>query len=304
MHDVIILGAGPAGLSAAAWCDELGLDTLVLEPEGSIGGQLLSIHHPIQNVFGGEFANGIALRDQIAGQVEGREFDLWTGAEIKTVDLRTRQISLASGEELRAVCIVLATGVRRRRLGVPGEVELTGKGVATSGHRDREFLTGKDVCVVGGGDAAVENALMLSEVCPTMTLVHRGPKLSARREFTDQLAGNHCVTVFRNTKLRRIIGTDQVEGVELEREGALKPLQLAVQGILIRIGVEPNSELVAGQIELDARGYVIVNSSRETSLANVFAIGDLSNPLAPTIAGAAGDGATVAKVIAARLSGK
>lgn len=301
MHDVIILGAGPAGLSAAAWCDELGLDTLVIEPESSIGGQLHRIYHPVTNVLGGEFANGLALRDQIAGQVEGREFDLWTAAEVKAIDLRSRRISLASGEELSAVSIVLATGVRRRRLGVPGEAELSGRGVATSGHRDREFLSGKDICVVGGGDAAVENALMLSEVCATVTLVHRGPKLSARKEFTERLAGNHCVTVFRNTKLRRIIGTDQVEGVELEREGAIKPLQLAVQGILIRIGVEPNSTLFEGQVELDARGYVIVDSRRETSIENVFAIGDLSNPDAPTIAGAVGDGATVAKVIAARL---
>lgn len=302
MYDVIILGAGPAGLSAAAWCDELGLETLVLESGAEIGGQLRRIYHPIYNYLGVSAENGAILRDRFAEQVGAAEFDLWTNVEIGRVDLTARRISLASGEELQAITLILATGVRRRTLGISGEQELAGRGVAQSGHRDREFLAGKDVCVVGGGDAAVENALMLAEVCPTVTLVHRGPKLSARKEFTDRLAGNHCVTVFRNAIVRRILGTEQVEGVELERAGALKPMQVGVQGILIRIGVEPNSGLFTGQVKLDSRGYVIVDTSRETDISNVFAIGDLSNPNAPTIAGAVGDGATVAKLIASRLS--
>lgn len=301
MYDVIILGAGPAGLSAAAWCDELGLETLVLEPSAEIGGQLRRIYHPIYNYLGISAENGDVLRDRFAERVGAAEFDLWTNVEIGRVDLTARRISVASGEDLQAITLVLATGVRRRTLGISGEQELAGRGVAQSGHRDREFLAGKDVCVVGGGDAAVENALMLAEVCPTVTLVHRGPKLSARKEFTDRLAGNHCVTVFRNTIVRRILGTEQVEGIELERAGALKPMQVGVQGILIRIGVEPNSDLFTGQVKLDSRGYVIVDTGRETSVGNVFAIGDLSNPNAPTIAGAVGDGATVAKLIASRL---
>lgn len=303
MHDVIIIGAGPAGLSAAIWCDELGLDTLVLEGHSEVGGQLRRIHHPINNYLGIQTANGAELRDRFADQVASAEFDLWTDVEIERADLRAKSITLRSGEVLKAICVVIATGVRRRLLGVPGEAELVGKGVAESGHRDREFLTGKDVCIVGGGDAAVENALMLAEVCPTVTLVHRGAKLRARQEFAEKLKGNHCVTVFRNSVVRRIIGEEQVEGIEIQREGALKPLQMAVQGVLIRIGVQPNTEPFAGQISCDKQGYVIVDSQRETNLENVFAIGDVSDPIAPTIAGAVGDGASVAKVIAARLCG-
>jgi thioredoxin reductase (NADPH) len=145
---------------------------------------------------------------------------------------------------------------------------------------------------------------MLAEVCPTVTLVNRRRKLRARREFTEQLPTHHCITVFPESHVRRIIGNDRVEAVEIERGGAIKPFQMAVQGVLIRIGWQPNTDFVSGQLELDENSYVIVGSQQETSVANVFAIGDVANPLAPTIAGAVGGGATAAKVIAARLQKK
>jgi len=302
MHDIIIIGAGPAGLSAARWCDELGLDTLVLEQNEEVGGQLLSVHNTIENYLGVRAANGRELRDRFVAQTQASDFDLWTNAELERVDLKARRIQLQSGEELQSIAIIIATGLRRRRLGIPGETEFQGRGLIESGTRDREQFAGKDVCVIGGGDAAAENALLLAEVCPTVTLIHRGRKMRARREFTEQLHTNRCLTVFPESIVRRIIGTERVEAVEVERGGAIKPFEMAVQGVLIRIGWEPNTNLIAGQLELDERGYVIVGSQQETSVANVFAIGDVANPLAPTIAGAVGAGATAAKVIAARLS--
>lgn len=301
MHDVIIIGAGPAGLSAAFWCDELGLDTLVIEQQAEVGGQLLSIHHPIENYLGLKTENGLELRDVFASKIEDADFDLWTGAEIKSVDLRAKRISLGSGEELQSIAIIIATGVRRRRLGIPGEMELAGKGVVESGTRDRAFLAGKDICIIGGGDAAAENALMLAEVCPTVTLVQRGRKSRARKEFSERLHVNHCITVFKESSVQRIIGQDKVEAVEILREGALQPFQMAVGGVLIRIGVEPNTELFQEQLHSDKHGYIVVTGEQETSVGNVFAIGDVSNPAAPTIAGATGAGATAAKVIASRL---
>src|SRR5262252_973268 len=301
MHDVLIIGAGPAGLSAARWCDELGLDTLVLEQDEEVGGQLLSVHNRIDNYLGLPAANGIELRDRFVAQTKDCEFDLWTNVEIESVDLRTKRVALRSGEQLQSIAIVIATGLRRRRLGIPGEIEFAGRGVIESGARDRDAMKGKDVCVIGGGDAAAENALLLAEVCPTVTLVHRGKKLRARREFAEALPTNHCVTVFPESIVHRIIGNERVEAVEIERAGAIKPFQMAVQGVLIRIGFAPNSDLVRGQLETDEQGYVIVGSQQETSVANVFAIGDVANPLAPTIAGAVGAGATAAKVIAQRL---
>jgi thioredoxin reductase (NADPH) len=302
MHDVIIIGAGPAGLSAALWCDELGLDTLVIEQATEVGGQLLRVYNPIENYLGVSAANGRELRDVFAAQVAEKEFDLWTEAEIESVDLRAKRVRLRSGEELQSIALVIATGVRRRRLGVPGESEFAGRGVLESGRLERERVAGEDVLVVGGGDAAAENALLLAEVCATVTLVHRGQSLRARPEFAERVRADHRINVFTETTLRAILGGERVESVEMLRAGALKPLRMAVRGVLVRVGVEPNTELFRGQLHADERGYVVVNGEQETSAEMVFAVGDVSNPLAPTVSGATGAGATAAKVIASRLN--
>ncbi len=304
MHDVIIIGAGPAGLSAALWCDELGLDTLVVEREAETGGQLLRVHNPVENYLGARAASGRELRDLFAAQVEEKEFDLWTEADIESVDLKAKRVRLRSGEELQSIALVIATGVRRRRLGIPGETEFAGRGVLESGRLEREQFAGEDVLVVGGGDAAAENALLLAEVCATVTLVHRGRTLSARPEFAERVRGEHRITVFKETTLQRIHGGERVESAEILRAGALKPMRMAVRGVVVRVGVEPNTELFRGQIDTDERGYVVVGAGQETSAGMVFAVGDVSNPLAPTISGACGAGATAAKVIASRLTAK
>ena len=304
MHDVIIIGAGPAGLSAAFWCDELGLDTLVLEQSEQIGGQLKRVYNPIENYLGLKASNGQELLAHFSEGVVDAAFDLWTAVEIESLDLKARRGSLRSGEQLQAISLIIATGVRRKELGVPGEPEFVGKGIIESATRDRDLFSGKDVCVVGGGDAAAENALLLSEVCPTVTLVHRGKRLRARRELVERLQTNHCVTVFTESVLTRIIGNTEVEAVEVLRKDGLKPFQIAVRGVLIRIGVVPNTELFRDQLQHDELNYILVNSQQETNVPFVFAIGDVSNPLAPTISGATGAGATAAKIIAARLNRK
>jgi thioredoxin reductase (NADPH) len=132
-------------------------------------------------------------------------------------------------------------------------------------------------------------------------VVNRKKKLRARPEFVQQLQAEHCVTIFPESVVTRILGDTHVEAVEILRKDALKPFQMAVRGVAIRIGVQPNTELFAGQLELDERGYVTVTSCQETTVTNVFAVGDVANPLAPTISGATGSGATAAKVIASRL---
>ena len=304
MHDVIIIGAGPAGLSTAFWCDELGLDTLVLEQAENVGGQLHRVYNPINNYLGLKARNGKELLERFSADVDSAEFDLWTQTAISSVDLKAKRIVLASGENLQSIALVIATGVRPRVLGVPGEKEFAGKGMIESATRDRELFAGQDICVVGGGDAAVENALLLADVCPTVTLVHRGKRLRARREFTEQLQSKHCITVFTESVVTRIMGAERVEAVEIQRKQGLKPFQLAVRGVLIRIGVEPNTDLFRDQLETHENGYVVVNSQQETNVPMVFAVGDVSNRVAPTISGATGAGATAAKVIAGRLSAK
>jgi len=302
MHDVVIIGAGPAGLSAALWCDELGLDTLVLERKERAGGQLHSIYGPIDDYPGLRAGNGEEFLERFTERVGEADFDQWTGAEIQSVDLKAKRIHLTSSEELQSISIIIATGVRRRQLGIPGENEFAGHGMIESASRDREAFAGKDVCVIGGGDAAAENALLLADVCPTVTLVHRRRKLKARQSFVERLQSQHCITVFPESTVTRILGQEEVEAVEIVRKDALQPFQMAVRGVVVRIGVEPNTELFRDQLQLDDEGYVTVTSQHETSVANVFAIGDISNPLAPTISSAAGSGATAAKVIASRLS--
>src|SRR5256712_5843349 len=198
MHDVLIIGAGPAGLSAARWCDELGLDTLVLEAAEKVGGQLLSVHNPIENYLGVRAANGRELRDDFVEQTKDCDFDLWTNVEIHSVDLRDKRITLRTGESLQAIAMIIATGVRRRKLGIPGETDFEGHGIIESGARDRNLFAGKDVCVIGGGDAAVENALLLAEGCPTVTLAHRSKGFRARRDVAEGLHTTHRLTVFRD----------------------------------------------------------------------------------------------------------
>ncbi|HEX5886662.1 MAG TPA: FAD-dependent oxidoreductase [Pyrinomonadaceae bacterium] len=302
MHDVIIIGAGPAGLSTAFWCDELGLDTLLLEQAERCGGQLHRVYNPIKNYLGIETSNGQELLELFTKDVDTADFDLWTQTSIAAIDLKAKRLKLQSGEDLQSISVVIATGVRPRQLGVPGEKEFVGKGMIESGTRDRELFAGRDICVVGGGDAAVENALLLAEVCPTVTLVHRGKKLRARRELAQRLQSSHRITVFTESIVKRIIGDEEVVAVEVARKEGLKPFQIAVRGVLIRIGVEPNTELFREQLEVDNKGFIRVSSEQETSVPMVFAVGDVSNPIAPTISGATGAGATAAKVIAARLN--
>src|SRR6185503_3921485 len=191
------------------------LDTLVLEQAEQIGGQLHRVYNPIENYLGLKTRNGQELLEIFSRDVDAADFDLWTGAAIDSVDLRAKRISLRSGEVLPAISIIIATGVRPRSLGIPGEKEFAGKGMIESGTRDRELFAGKDVCVIGGGDAAVENALLLAESCATVTLVHRGKKLRARREFTERVQGDHRITVFTEATLERIHGSDRVESVEI-----------------------------------------------------------------------------------------
>lgn len=302
MHDVLIIGAGPAGLAAALWCDELGLDTLVLERAETIGGQLLSIYNPIENYPGISAKNGREFLDLWSTKLEAAEFDLWTNTTIESVDLKAKRVVLQTSEQLQSISIIIATGVRRRHLGIPGETEFAGRGILESATRDREQLAGRDICIVGGGDAAAENALLLADVCPTVTVVHRGRTLRARREFTEQMVGHHSITIFPESLVTRILGSAQVEAVEILRKDALKPFQMAVQGVLVRIGVEPNTELFREQVAVNEENYIKVSAEQETNVANVFALGDVANPLAPTISGATGSGATVAKVIASRLN--
>ncbi len=300
--DVAVLGAGPAGLSAALWCDDLGLDAVVLEKAAEAGGQLLRVYNAVRNHLGTEAENGRELCDRFLRQLGGRKFALRLNAEIARADLARRRLTLRSGERIDARAVVIATGVRRRRLGVEGEREFEGRGIIDSGKKNLARVAGQSVLIVGGGDAAAENALILAETARSVTLVHRRREFAARAEFLDQIQNNPKIRVLTETIVERVVGAEKLERVEIKNLRTGEKEAFSAAALLIRIGVEPNSDLFRGQIGLDDAGYIDIDRDGRTSAAGVFAAGDVANPLSPTVSTAVGGGATVAKAILAWLN--
>ncbi len=299
--EVIIIGGGPGGMSAALWCTDLGLNVAIFEKEAEFGGQMLSTHNPIGNYLGVETANGREMRDRFLRQIERAKIQRFERAEIVRADLSKRTIILADGRAFYSDSIVIATGTGRRKLCVAGEEGFRGRGILESGVKSKNDMTGKTVLIVGGGDAALENALILGEVAEKVIVVHRRSKFTARTDFVDRASGRRNVEFLLNTSVTAIIGNAVVEGVELlnTETGVISTVES--DHVLIRIGVEPNIELFRGQIAMEETGYIVVNPQCETDLKGIFAIGDVANPLSHSVSSAAGMGATAAKIIFQKL---
>lgn len=298
----MIIGAGPAGLSAAIWCVDLGLNVVILEQKETIGGQLLRTFNPINNYLGLNANNGQELLDLFSQQVKRAKFDLFTSAVITNVNLSEKTVNLQDRNVIHTRSIIIATGVHPKKLGITGEDKFHGRGIYYSGVPDRRQFAGELICIVGGGDAAAENALLFSLICPTVTIVCRAPQLSARQEFIDRINKNDRIVVASETVLKTILGDTVVEAVELEHTPTQNRTILKIDSLHIRAGVEPNSDLFKGQLPLDKKGFILTNHIHETTVPFVFAVGDVANPLAPTISGAVGDAATAAKVLAKYLN--
>lgn len=296
--DVIIIGGGPGGLSAALWCSDLGLRSVVIEKGAEFGGQLLLTFNQIENYLGVESTSGRELADRFLRHLENRAIDRFTGASIEDVDLDRKTVTLADGRILVGRAIIIATGVRRRKLEVQGEEEFAGQGVLHSGVKDRETVRGKGVVIVGGGDAALENALILGGLAKEITLVHRGSEFSAREEFVERAKELTNIRVVFNATVTAILGNTEVEALELQHAISGEITTISADAVLIRIGVVPNTEFLCGQVPLDGVGYVITDAYCATNVAGVYAVGDVANPVGPTVSNAVGQGATAAKSIA------
>ena len=294
-HDVLILGGGPAGMTAAMWCAELRINTLMIDQNLELGGQLPAIYNRIDNYPGVSAANGKELRDLFRRSIDRHSFESRLNMQVVKIDLLSKQILLENGESLTGRAMIIAAGVRRRKLGIEGEDEFAGRGVLESGAGEKEKVRGKHVVIIGGGDAALENSLILSEFAHQVTLIHRRNGFSARDEFVNAARERKNVRFELNTVVERIGGNEAVERVVVRKEGAPNSYVLETGHVLIRIGVEPNSDLLKGQIELDEQGYAVVDASCRTSIPGVFIAGDIANPTSPTIANAVGMGATAAK---------
>jgi thioredoxin reductase (NADPH) len=285
-------------LSAAAWCAELGFSAVLVERESDIGGQLKIIYGPIENYLGRWASNGDEMLSYFRESVENSGFVRKLGRGAVSIDLSSRSLLIAGGEQIEFRCLIVATGVRRRKLGVPGEEEFRGRGIIESGMRDRDRVAGKNVIIVGGGDAAIENALILSESAASVTVVHRRSEFTAREDLSGELKDRNNVVLLVESVVTQITGNAEVTGVEVSNVSSGLVHHLPADAVLIRIGVEPNSDVVRGVLELDARGYITVNGRCETSVAGIFAVGDVANPVSPTLSTAAGTGATAAKACA------
>lgn len=298
--DVVIIGGGPGGLSAALWCADLGLAVVLLERKTEIGGQLLRIYNPISNYLGSTAANGRELLGRVAPQIEKIGDFVRLGSPVETIDTANNDVFLKSGVSVSGRFLIIATGVRRRRLNVPGEKEFTGRGIIKSGVLEAPSTEGTVVAVIGGGDAALENAAILSKFAKRVYVIHRRSRFSAREEFESLVRSAGNIETLLNCRVRSIVGKERIEAVEVEDLLTGRRWALPVDIVLVRIGVEPNSEAVRNSLEVDPAGFIVINSKCETSVNRIYAVGDVANPTAPTISGAVGHGATAAKSIAVK----
>jgi len=294
-YDVIIIGGGPAGVSSLLWCNSLGLKAVLLEQANELGGQLLQMFHRVIDYPGLITENGRDLRDHFAAQLNELSLSYRLGCNLEEINLRERHLR-CNGEKLQSRAIIIATGARKRRLGIPGEDRFAIQGgVSFSATRDHSLYAGKHVCVIGGGDSAVENANILSRVCPHVTLLHRSGEFRARPEWFGQAKAMQNITFLTNTEAKAIEGNDRVERliVEDRRTGELKTIE--TEGVFIRVGIAPNTEAFGGQIDLDESGYIKADRRQRTSLEWIYAAGDVCKPVCLSVATAAGQGAVAAK---------
>jgi thioredoxin reductase (NADPH) len=293
--DIIIIGGGAAGLSAALWCDELGLSAVLLEKEAEFGGQLLWTYNAIKNHLGIEAENGLELRDMFARQIENRNFSIRLRAKIAGLNLEDKTVWLENGEKISARALIIATGVSRKKLGIQGEDEFKDKGILESGKGDQNAVKGKRVVIVGGGDAALENALIMAETASEVKIVHRRNDFRARAEFIEAARANPKIEFLTESVVKRITGNEQIVAAELENLQSGKNYLLPADAVLIRIGVQPNTDFLRGKLELDEKGYIKIDHLCKTNIEGIRAIGDTANPVSPTISSAVGMGATAVK---------
>ena len=298
-RDLLIVGAGPAGVSAALWARSLDLEALVLE-RAVVGGQLHLIHFPLRNVAGSLGLTGAELAERLAAPL-CPALAPRTGAEVVALDPVVPRVTLADGETLEARAVLLTSGARRRTLDAPGAARLAGHGVSHSATRDRDRFAGRDIVVVGGGDAAYENALILADAGCHVTLVIRGAP-RARARFGERVAARREIMVRDRAEVAEVLGGAEVRAVRLAfAGGGGETIECA--GVVVKIGMIPNSECFRGAIELDPQGFVRVDASLRTSHPHVWAAGDLVRPPASGIPVAWGQAAMAVESIRRALAG-
>lgn len=297
MYDAVIIGGGPAGCAAGLYAARAGLRTLVLTG-GEPGGQL-GTADTVENYPGAGVLSGPELAEDMRRDAEkaGAEF---RGELASKVCLRERRAVTRQGA-YQGRTLIYAAGVAPRRLGIPGEEALRGRGVSWCAACDGAFFKGKDVAVVGGGNSAAAEALTLSHLCRRVYLVHRRNTLRAERRLTEQLERTHNVTFLWNIQAAAILGTEAVTGLTYREMPNGQRRELPCAGVFIAAGREPSTELVRGQIGLDDGGYIPADETTRTAIPGVFAAGDVRTKAVRQVVTAAADGAVAALMAAKYL---
>ncbi|KPL19668.1 MAG: thioredoxin reductase [candidate division Zixibacteria bacterium SM23_81] len=292
-HDVIIVGGGPAGLTAGLYAARSRMDILLLE-KLTPGGQVLTTAM-VENYPG--FEEAISGSDLVAKmEKQARGFGLQV--EIKSVEKIAQEGSLkkmiADGEEYLSKAVIVATGVEPKLLGIPGEKELRGKGVSYCATCDGPFFRDKEVVVIGGGDSAVEEAIYLTRFAKRVRLIHRRDQLRAAKIVQERAFSNEKVEVVWDTVATRINGEQFVQSVDVKNVKTGREDNVETSGIFLYVGVKPNSDLFDFKIDADQRGFLRTDENMRTSVEGIYAVGDVRSKQLRQIVTATGEGATAA----------
>lgn len=290
VYDMIVVGGGPGGYTAALYAARAGLDTLVLE-KLSAGGQM-ALTQEIDNYPGFEVGvDGFTLAEKMQQQAErfGAKSEY---AQVERMDLTAVPKVLETSEgTFYGKTVVLATGANPRELGLEGEETLTGRGVAYCAACDGMRYKGKTVVVVGGGNSAAADAMLLSRVAEKVIMIHRRDTLRATKVYHQPLMQAHNIEFCWNSVVTQLLHQDVLTGVQVKDVKTGEEKRIPCQGLFISVGRKPATDLVRGQVDLDANGYVVADETTATSLPGVYAVGDVRTKLLRQVVTAVADGA-------------
>ncbi len=292
MLDVIVIGGGPAGFSAALYAARAKLDILILE-KAFFGGQMATTNE-MENYPGFEAVSGSGLADNMANQAKKFGAQI-AKEEVIEIHLEGAIKKVKTKEHTyKASTVILCMGASPKALGLPREKSLIGSGISYCATCDGAFFRNRDVAVVGGGDTAAEDALYLSRFCNKVFLVHRRDRMRATKVLEDSVLRNNKIIPVWNSIAEEIIGDTKVEGLKIRNVSTQKLSDLSVSGIFVAIGHEPNTQLVKGKLELNTGGYIKTDDGMRTSILGVYAAGDIREKSLRQVVTAASDGAVAA----------
>jgi len=297
IHDLIIIGGGPAGLSAGIYASRARLNVILFE-KGMPGGQML-FTEVIENFPGfSKPIGGIGLVDEMVKQAKEAGLKIENDNILKVSHVHHQKhrfkIECDSKKIYKTLSLIISTGARWKELGVPGESNLKGKGVSYCATCDGPLFKGREIVVVGGGDKALEEALYLTKFVKSIKLIHRRDQFRAIKELQEKILANDKITPVYNSVITEMSGKKLVEFVKVKNVKTGKIDTITCNGVFVLIGIEPNSELLKEVVDMDDKGFIIVDSHARTSQDGIYACGDVIKKDLYQIATAVGEGATAA----------